>query len=157
MRTLAHPRRHARGLGAVAVIVVLVALAAMAAAVLRLAQQAQTTSAQDLMGARASAAARAGIEWGLYQAFKGSWTACSNASQTLDLSADAADLRVTVSCDSRGFNEGETPAGAPREVRVFTIDAVACTSGNATTACPDAARAVTGAYVERRRQVQAVN
>lgn len=150
-------RQPAHGLGAVAVIVVLVALAAMAAAVLRLSQQAQTASAQDVMGARASAAARAGLEWGLFQAFKGSWTACSNASQTLDLSTDAAGMRVTVSCDSRVFNEGETPAGAPQVVRVFTLDAVACTSGSATTACPDAAQAVTGAYVERRRQVQAVN
>ena len=151
------PALPARGLGAVAVIVVLVALAAMAAAVLRLSQQAQSTSTQDLMGARASAAARAGLEWGLYQAFKGSWTTCSNVSQTLDLSADAAGLRVTVSCDSRTFNEGESATGTPLVVRVFTLDAVACTSGSATTACPDAAQAVTGAYVERRRQVQAVN
>jgi len=142
------------GLGAVAVIVVLVGLAAMAAAVLRLGQQTQTLSAQDVMGARASAAARSGVEWGLYQAFKGSWTACSNASQTLDLGADSAGLRVTVRCDQRSFNEGETSAGAVRTVRLYTIDAVACTS---TTSCPDASAAVGSAYVERRRQVQAEN
>ena len=53
------PALPARGLGAVAVIVVLVALAAMAAAVLRLSQQAQSTSTQDLMGVRASAAGSA--------------------------------------------------------------------------------------------------
>ena len=146
-----------RGLGAIAVIVVLVALAAMAAAVLRLGQQAQTTSTQDLLGARAGAAARAGIQWGLYQAFKGPWAACSNASQTLDLSADAAGMRVTVSCDSRLYNEGETEAGAPRTGRVYTVDAVACTSASAATACPDASPVAGGAYVERRRQVQAVD
>ena len=64
-----------RGMGAVSVIVVLVALAAMAAAVLRLGQQASSVTVQDVQGARASSAARAGLEWGLYQAFKGSWTA----------------------------------------------------------------------------------
>jgi len=143
-----------RGLGVVAIIVVLVALAAMAAAVLRLSQQAQTVSAQDVMGARASAAARSGIEWGLYQAFKGAWTACSGASQTLDLSADGAGLRVTVSCDMRSYNEGLTDTGANRTVRLYTIDAVACNSGGS---CPDAAAAVGGGYVERRRQVQAEN
>ena len=151
---LAAPARRTRGLGAVAVIVVLVGLAAMAAAVLRLGQQAQTLSTQDVTGARASAAARSGIEWGLYQAFKGAWTACSDSSQTLDLGADSAGLRVTVHCDLRSFNEGETSTGAVRTVRLYTIDAVACTSS---TSCPDASAAVGSTYVERRRQVQAEN
>lgn len=153
-------RRHhppARGLGAITVIVVLVGLAAMAAAIVRLGQQAQTRSTQDLMATRAAAAARSGIEWGLYQAFKGPWTSCSGASQTLDMAADAAGMRVTVNCDSRLYNEGETSPGVPRTVRVFTIDAVACTSASAATACPDASRATGSGYVERRRQVQAVN
>ena len=144
--------RAARGMGAIAVIVVLVALAALAAAVLRLGQQAQGTTSQDLLSTRASAAARAGVEWGLYQALKGSWTSCSNASQTLDLVTDTG-MKVAVSCDSRSFNEGETSPGVPLVVRVFTIDALACNSS----ACPDATAAVRAAYVERRRQVQLVN
>ncbi len=147
----------AHGLGAITVIVVLVGLATMAAAIVRLGQQAQTSSAQDLLATRASAAARSGTEWGLYQAFKGTWTTCSSASQTLDMAADTAGLRVTVSCDSRLYNEGESSPGVPRTVRVFTIDAVACTSAGATTACPDASQATGSGYVERRRQVQAVN
>ena len=150
------PRRagRSRGLGAVAVIMVLVVLAAMAAALLRLGQQQQSATTQDLMGARASVAARSGVEWGLYQAFKGSWTTCSNLSQTLDA---GNGMRITVSCDSRSFNEGEDSPGVPHVVRVFTIDAVACRSGSAITACPDAAAAVQAGYVERRRQVQATN
>ena len=153
------PRRHrrctlpVRGMGSVAVIVVLVALAAMAAAVLRLGQQAASTATQDLLATRASAAARAGVEWGLYQAFKGSWTACVGASQNLDLVADTG-MRVQVSCDSKTWNEGETSPGVPRVLRVFTIDAVAC---NSSSSCPDAAAAVRGGYVERRRQIQAVD
>ena len=145
------PAKQPRGLGAIAVIVVLVLLASMAAALLRLGQQAQSASTQDLLSVRAAVAARSGLEWGLYQAFKGTWTSCSNASQTID---GGGGLRVTVSCDSRTFKEGEDDAGNPRTVRVFTLDAVACTSA---TACPDAAAAVSSGYVERRRQVQAVN
>ena len=159
---LVRPARHSRrlpgkpgqGLGAISVIVVLVGLATMAAAVVRLGQQSSSLSAQDLDSARASVAARTGVEWGLYQAFKGSWTTCSNLSQTLDA---GNGLRITVGCDSRSFNEGEDSPGVPHGVRVFTIDAVACRSGSATTPCPDATAAVQSGYVERRRQVQAVN
>lgn len=142
----------ARGLGAVAVIIVLVTLAGLAAAVLRLGQQAQITSTQDVLALRAAAAARAGIEWGLYQAFKGSWTSCSSASQSLDLSADLG-MVVAVSCDSRLYNEGESAPGVAQTVRVYTIDALACNAA----ACPDGTAAVRAGYVERRRQIHAVS
>lgn len=145
-----HP---ARGLGAVAVIVVLVLLAAVAAAVVRFGQQGQTMVQQDVQALRASAAARAGIEWGLYQALKGSWTSCNAASQTLDLAADGG-MRVTVSCGSSVYNEGLDSTGSNRTVRLYTIDAVAC-NGSAT--CPDAAAAVRSGYAEARRQVQATS
>jgi len=141
----------------VAVVLVLVVLAAIAAAVVRMGSQSQGQTSQAVQGARATAAARAGIEWGLYQALRGSWTTCSSASQTLDLAADGGGLRVTVGCDSHVYNEGESAPGTPATVRVFTIDAVACTSRSAATACPDAGAATTQGYVERRRVVQAVN
>ena len=146
-------KRSERGFGAIMAIVVLVVLASLAAAVVRFGATAQATSAQNLLSARASQAARAGTEWGLYQAFKGTWTACSGASQTLDLSASTG-FRVTVSCDSRSYNEGESSPGTPRVVRIYTIDAVAC-SGTST--CPDNTAATGPNYVERRRQVQASN
>lgn len=140
-----------RGFGAFAAIVVLVVLAAMAAAVVRLSGTEQVGAAQELGAARAAQAARAGIEWGLYQAFKGSWTSCNGASQTLDLGSDLG-MRVTVNCNSTLYNEGESAPGVPQTVRVYTIDAVAC---NATATCPDASRATGPAYVERRLQIQA--
>jgi len=146
-------RRAERGLGAVAAIALLVLLASAAAALLRLGQSSQAALAQDLQGERASLAARAGIDWGLYQALKGSWTTCAGASQTLDLVADTG-MRVTVSCSSSSFNEGESVPGTPQVLRVYTLDAVAC---NASAACPDAAAATGAVYVERRRQVQATN
>jgi MSHA biogenesis protein MshP len=143
-------KREQEGLGAVAAVMLLVVLASAAAAMLRLGQSSQTASAQDVQGERASLAARAGTEWGLYQALKGSWSSCSGASQTLDLVADTG-MRVTVSCTSSSYNEGESVPGTPQVVRVYTIDAVAC---NATASCPDAAAAGGIGYVERRRQVQ---
>jgi MSHA biogenesis protein MshP len=145
------PRKRCTGLGAVAVIMVLVLLSALAAAVVRLSQAAQTGVALDLGAARASAAARAGIDWGLYQAFKGGWTACAGASQTLDLSASTG-MRVTVTCNSSAYNDGETAPGTPRVLRVYTLDAVACNAGSS---CPDATAAARPGYVERRRQAQA--
>lgn len=140
-----------RGFGALAAIIVLVMLAAMAAAVVRLSSAQQMGTAQDVDAARAAQAARAGLEWGLYQAFRGTWTSCSGASQTLDLTADLG-MRVTVGCSSTLYNEGESAPGVPQAVRVYTIDAVAC---NATASCPDASRASGPAYVERRLQIQA--
>jgi MSHA biogenesis protein MshP len=145
-----HPRSSA-GFGAIAAIFVLVVLASLAAAIVRLGQSTQTGSAQDILGARAWAAARAGTEWGLYQALKGSWTTCSGTSQTLDLTADTG-MRVTVRCTSTVYNEGETTTGAVQTLRLYTVDAAAC---NSTSACPDNTRAVQPGYIERRRQVQA--
>jgi MSHA biogenesis protein MshP len=143
----------ARGLGAVAVVMVLVVMATLAAAVLRLGRQAHTTVSQDILGLRAGAAARAGIEYGLYQALKGTWTTCSNASTTLDLGTDLG-MRVTVSCHSVLYNEGESAPGVPQTVRTYTVDAVAC---NGSSSCPDVSAAARETYVERRRQAQAVN
>ena len=146
------PARRAgqRGFGALAAIVVLVVLATLAAAIVRFGSVAQSTSTQALLSARAAQAANAGTDWGLYQALNGSWVGCTNSSQTLDLSASTG-LFVTVSCTSRGYNEGESAPGTPQFVRMYTIDAVACSSPS----CPDDAAATTPNYVERRRQVQA--
>ena len=137
----------------IAAIVVLVILASLAAALIRFGGAAQATGAQAVLSARAWQATRAATDWGLYQALKGAWTTCSAQSQTLDLTTDTG-FRVTVSCDSKSYNEGETAPGAARAVRVYTIDAVAC---NSTGACPDNTAATTPGYVERRRQVQATN
>jgi len=140
------------GFGAIAAIFVLVVLAALAAAIVRFGNVAQVSIAQNLLSARALQAANAGTEWGLYQALKGSWTTCSGVSQTLDLTASTG-FHVTVSCDSRSFNEGESEPSVPRVVRMYTVDAVACNS----TLCPDNGAATGPGYVERRRQVQAGN
>jgi MSHA biogenesis protein MshP len=143
--------REQHGLGAIAAVLVLVALAALAAAIVRLGTASQAATAQDWNATRALQAARAGLEWGLYQALKGSWASCAGATQTLDLSADTG-MRVTVSCSSSIYNEGETVPGVAQQVRVFTLDATACSIA---TTCPDAAAAAQPGYVERRLQIVA--
>ncbi|MDM4767792.1 MSHA biogenesis protein MshP [Pelomonas sp. SE-A7] len=138
------------GLGAVAVLILLVVLAGLAAALVRLGSSSAASSALDITAARALQAANAGTQWGLFQALRGSWTTCAGTSQTLDLS-NQLGMRVTVSCSSSLYNEGEVSEGTARTVRIYTIDAVACNSN----ACPDNSRAASPGYVERRKQVQA--
>jgi len=146
-------KRHQCGLGAITIIVVLVVLAGMAAAIVRLNSAAQSTATQELLAARAAQAARAGLQWGLYQAFKGSWTACNGASSTLDLGSESG-MRVTVSCNSALYNEGESTPGTPLTVRVYTLNAVAC---NGSGSCPDDARVARPGYVERRWEIHATD
>ncbi len=136
-----------RGFGIIAAIVILVILAGISAALVRLATTQQVTSAQDIQSERAWQVARAGNEWGLYQAVRfGCWAGAA----TLDLRA-ATGFSVSVTCASKAFNEGETTAGVPLAITTYSIDAVACNSS----ACPDAALAATPGYVERKRLVSA--
>ena len=143
-------RSPARGLGVIAALVVLVLLSTLAAAVVRLTWTQQTTLAQDIDSARAFQGAYAGTQWGMFQALRGSWTTCAGATQTLDLRSSMG-VRVTVSCTSDVYNEGETTAGTgtPLTVRLYTITAVACNGAAAT--CPDNASVTRPNYVERMR------
>lgn len=152
-RRVAHSSLLQRGVGAVVVIVLVVVLAGMAAGVLRLSWGSQVQSAQDAQMARARMAARAGIEWGLFQAVRGSWTAC-NSSQLLDLRSTTG-MRVRVSCTSASpapYVEGTDASGVQRTVRIHNIEAIAC---NGLTTCPETDAAVIAGqgYVERRQRV----
>lgn len=149
-RARASKRLAQRGFGAIAAVAVLVLLAVLAATVVRLGSGRQASLAQDVQAARAQAAARAGVDWGLFQLLKGSWVGCSTAqSQTLDLRADTG-MRVTVTCTGRSYNEGETSPGVARVVRVYRLQSVAC---NGATSCPDNTAATGPQYVERAREV----
>jgi len=135
-----------RGFGAIVALVILVIMAVLAAGLVRLGTTQQATSTQDILSARALQVARAGNEWGLYQALHSG--SCSGASGTLDLRA-ATGFSVTVTCISKNFNEGETSPGTPHVITTYSIDAIACNSA----ACPDAALAATPGYIERKRLV----
>lgn len=149
-----------RGFGAIAAIVVLVILALLAAAIVSLGSTQQLTSAQDVMSARAWQAARAGNEWGLFQALKnqdwgGANTSCDSAERTatLNLQTDTG-FNVTVSCDSWLYNEGESSPGVAQAIRIYRIRAVSCPSST----CPAADASVADiGYIERTRIVTAQN
>lgn len=149
-----------RGFGLIAVIIVLVIMASMAAGLLTLGTTQQMTSAQDILSARALAAARTGTDIGLFKALSSTtpldpWKTCSNLSQTLDLSTTTG-FRVTITCDSTNppYNEGESVPGTANVVRFYRIQATAC---NSSSACPDAIMATSPAYIERVRLVTATN
>jgi MSHA biogenesis protein MshP len=140
-------------LGAIAAIVVLVLLSSLAAAVVRLSWVQQTSVAQDIEATRADQAAQAGIQWALYQALRGTWASGCGAASTLDLRSDTG-FRVTVSCSATEYFEGESAAGTPQRIRLYTLSAVAC-NGSATT-CPDGSSVARPTYVERKKSAQAV-
>jgi MSHA biogenesis protein MshP len=154
-RILEHQYKPRRGFGVIAALFVLVMLAAMAAAVVRLGWSQQTTFSQDILSAQANQAARAGAEWGMYQAIKGTWISCGSASQTLNLQTELG-MWVTVTCTQSTYNDGEDSAspGSPAVVKVYNIEAVAC---NGTATCPDNTAAVKPYYVERKSQAVVSN
>ncbi|MBV1776531.1 MSHA biogenesis protein MshP [Burkholderiaceae bacterium DAT-1] len=150
------------GFAILTAILILVVLSVLAAAIQMLAAAQLQASIQAMLSVRAQSAAKAGIEWGLYQSLQagGMWfwdpaTGLPNPGpcdttqrRTLDLVAQTG-FSVTVSCTSYRYNEGQTSSGAVSVVRLYVIDAVAC---NGTAVCPDNTAAGRTDYVERRRQ-----
>jgi MSHA biogenesis protein MshP len=133
------------GFGIFVAIVIMVMLATLAAAIMRLSTTQQTSFAQDVLGAKAFQAANAGTEWGMYQALK----AGSCASSTdIDLTAETG-FKVTVTCTTKSYNEGQTGT-TDAVVNLYIIEAVAC-NGTAVS-CPDNTYAANANYIERKRQ-----
>jgi MSHA biogenesis protein MshP len=90
-----------RGFALVPALFLIVVLALLATVGVRLSVGQQQSVTLALEGARALGAARAGIEWGAYEALNGS---C--AGQTLSLSEAAlAGFTVVVSCTATSFSD----------------------------------------------------
>lgn len=131
-------------------IFILVILAALGAYAVKTSSSQHLALALDFQGARAFQAARAGADWGIYQAVNDSTgspacgAACSTAACTRtflpapDASALPGDLgayTVTVACTCTAYCEGARDATNP--LRVYSLTAIA-TQGSG------------GSYVERR-------
>jgi MSHA biogenesis protein MshP len=103
------------GVGLVTAIFLLVVLAGLGVAMVSLFTSQQASADLDLQGARAYQAARAGIEWGVYQRLRND--AC-NSETSLDMSGSGSlsGFRVFVTC-----SRPSTSAMAPT-----TIVSVAC-------------------------------
>jgi len=95
------------GFSLVTAIFLLVVLAALGAAMVRFSGAQQTTVAMDIQSARAYQAARAGIEWGAYQALKTPAFSCAGAPFTLSFSgANLVGFTTQVACNSTSHSEG---------------------------------------------------
>ena len=151
-------KRFQRGFGVIAAIVVLVILSTLAAAIVALSTTQSMTLSQDILAARATQTARAGTEWGLFQAFSNAaaWNgaSCNTGTQlapvsaTLDTSA-VNGFQATVTCWSAVYNEGESAPKVSKTIRIYRILSVACPAAP----CPQNGAGTTASnYVERRRE-----
>ena len=100
------------GFSLVTAIFILVVLASLMTYMLNLNVLQQSTVVLNIQGARAMQAARAGIEYGIYQALSGA--ACSpgaNTSETLNFATSESALKafsVRLDCQASAHNEGAT-------------------------------------------------
>ena len=137
------PRRAVAGFSIVTALFLVVVLSALAVAMMTLTTAQQTSSALDLLGARAYEAARSGVEYGLYQQqINGSCV----ASRSFAPRGTLASFTVTVQC-----TVNPTP-GMGASMNRTTVTAIACNQP-AAGACPNAAP-TSADYVQRTVTVQ---
>lgn len=151
-----------RGFAVVAAIFLLVILAAIGVAMVTFSTAQHTTSGQDVMGARAYQAARAGIEWALYQRLNPqvstpnvspSYCSGSSANVTTSFAMPAgtslSPFTVTVQCTSIAN------ANASNAIVVRTITSWACTqpSSGVCPGVPGASSSGAQDYIQRELQV----
>jgi len=165
--------RHLRGFALVSAIFILVVLAALGAFIVNISTSQQIGSALDVQGVRAYQAARAGIEWGLYQV-QATTNYNFSYGTTLPLAVGNGlpnDRRCPggVSPSTNSFNPGAaTLTGFRVTVRctaipdsysgptIYTITSTACSQPNASNECPNTstgADAPGNLYIERRLEV----
>jgi MSHA biogenesis protein MshP len=138
--SIAH--RRSAGVGLVTAIFLLVVLAGLGVAIVTVFSSQQVASAMDEQGARAYQAARAGVEWGVFQQLRQKNCAAST-SFALPADTSLSGFTVTVTCQQSG------PAGDP--LARWVITSVACnrpSGGN----CPNQTNNLD--YVARKLEVQ---
>lgn len=156
------------GFSIIAAIFILVVLAALGAFIVNISTSQQVGSALDIQGVRAYQAARAGIEWGLYQvqstpAYNFGYAstnpntrACPTSPTSFSPTAGTlSGFTVTVTCVRTPVDD--TPANNPNNSpAVYSIVSTACNEPLAgwtatTVACPNTA--LGPFYIERRLDV----
>lgn len=125
------------GFAAITALFIVAVLAGLGAVLMTVFTAQVRSSAFDVLGTYAYQAARAGIEYGAYQALKNS----TCASTALTMSGTLAPFKVQVDCVSGG---SQNEAGTT--VDTYRITATACNRA----ACPGTADAT---YVERQLRI----
>lgn len=143
------------GAGLVTAIFLLVVLAGLAAALVTLAGTQRQSAALDEQGARAYQAARAGIEWALFQRSTDPANYCAGddpvvRSFALPEGTPLAGFVVTVSCTRTAW-QGPASANPSLNLDRWNLRAVACTSTLAL-GCPNLTNSPD--YVARAIEVQ---
>ncbi|MDP3037632.1 MAG: hypothetical protein Q8N07_07865, partial [Rhodocyclaceae bacterium] len=143
-----------RGFAIVSAIFILVVLAALGAFILNISSSQQIGSALDVQGVRAYQAARAGVEWGLYQvnSFGAPPAAASPTAYNFSYGNPATTVGAANannrSCNSAngsfpvfGFTVSviciASTEAVPGEPIIYTITSTACSQANSTGACPN--------------------
>jgi MSHA biogenesis protein MshP len=140
-------RSRQAGLGLVTAIFLLIVLAGLGVASVTLFTSQQASASLYIEGAKAYQAARAGIEWGLYEQLRQGRCAASH-SFGFPVASVLGSFQVTVSC--RAIDDLKNADGEP--LMRWRIGAVACNQpvdgvcGGQTTTSPD--------YVQRRLEVE---
>lgn len=147
---IAARRRRSRGVGLVTAIFLLVVLAGLGVALVTIFTSQQQAILVDEQGARAEQAARAGIEWGLFQRLSAKGGACLSGSTTVVALAGNVLQNFTVSVSCTRIDGPPVEDDAPALDR-WIISATACAPAIAG-ACP--AGSNNPDYVRRRIEVQ---
>lgn len=142
--------RRQGGFAYIAAVVFLVVLAGFALAVLRLSDTEQASVNQQVLGARASQAARTGLEWAFYR-LRAAGATCNSldAAPAPDFYRDTGFVVVRTLCTMQTYDEGQDPNSVSLKKNIFQLTYTACNGSgpgcgsNADLANPD--------YVERRR------
>ncbi|MGX4640248.1 agglutinin biogenesis protein MshP [Massilia sp. SYSU DXS3249] len=133
-QTLPVPIRRSAGAGLVTAIFLLVVLAGLSVALVAIFTSQRQGVLLDEQGARAYQAARAGIEWGLYQRLRGSGCA-PGAAHPVALGGEVlGGFTVSVSCTRIAGPASEDPAV---NLDRWIVRSVACAPADGN-ACPEA-------------------
>ena len=109
-------KQTSRGFLLPAAIFLLVILAALGAYALNISSTQQATSKQDIQGSRAYQAARAGLEWAIFQVLAPGTTNLVNCPTPTTLTIEGFTVNVTCT-QSVDYNE----QGTDRTIRLFEI------------------------------------
>ncbi|TAN68825.1 MAG: hypothetical protein EPN17_08605 [Methylobacter sp.] len=99
-------KNYQSGFSLIAAIFLLVVIAALGLFTLTISTTQQQSSAMDALGSRAYQAAKAGIEWGVYQIIKGGATCATFVQPTMPTGTQLSSFTVTVDCSSTAWTEG---------------------------------------------------
>ncbi|MBI3375542.1 MAG: agglutinin biogenesis protein MshP [Betaproteobacteria bacterium] len=152
MSSLSFPRRE-RGFLIIAAVFLLVVLAGLVAYLSTVSTTSQAASAADFQSARAYQAARAGVEWGVYQILRVPGGTCSSGTpfvsccdagsvtKNLTFGSTLSSFTATVTCTSVSTTEGAAT------VKVYRIQSNGCNDPTGG-ACPNTAT-TSATYAER--------